>query len=59
VVISWPTSATDWSLQTTPALGLPGGWSNVMAAPFLLNSQYLVTNAVSAPAQFFRLKQNP
>jgi hypothetical protein len=59
VVISWPTSATGWSLQTTPALGLPGGWSNVATAPFLLNSQYLVTNAVSAPAQFFRLKQNP
>jgi hypothetical protein len=59
VVITWPTSATSWSLQTAPVLGLPSNWTNVMTAPVFLNSEYIVTNAISAPAQFFRLKQNP
>ena len=59
VVISWPNSPAVWSLQTSPVLGLPGTWSNLTTAPFFLNSEYVVTNAVSAPAQFYRLKQNP
>jgi hypothetical protein len=59
IVLSWPASTTIWSLETTPTLGLPGSWSNVTTTPFLLNSQYLLTNAVSAPAQFYRLEQNP
>ena len=59
VVLSWPASTTNWLLQTTPALGLPSSWSNVTTPPFLLNSEYFITNGVIAPAQFFRLKQNP
>jgi beta-glucosidase len=59
IVVSWPTSAIDWSLQTTPVLGSSGIWSNVTITPFLLNSAYFLTNAVSAPAQFYRLEQTP
>jgi hypothetical protein len=59
VVLSWPTSATGWSLQAAPALELPGNWSNITSTPFILNSVYLLTNAVNAPAQFYRLEQNP
>ena len=57
VVLSWPNSVSGWSLQATPAL--PGTWSNLTIAPLFLNSEYIVTNAVSAPAQFYRLKQSP
>lgn len=57
VVLSWPDSVSSWSLQTTPAL--PGTWSNLTIVPLFLNSEYIVTNAVSAPAQFYRLEQNP
>jgi beta-glucosidase len=59
VVISWPALATSWSLQTAPALGSPGSWSNVTTTPFLLDSEYLLTNAANAPSQFYRLEQNP
>ena len=59
VVISWPNSVVDWSLQTAPVLGLPANWSNLTTAPFLLNSEYFLTNAINAPAQFYRLEQNP
>jgi len=60
VVLSWPVvSGNTWSLQTAPTLGLPVSWSNLTTAPFLLNSEYLLTNEVSAPAQFYRLEQGP
>jgi beta-glucosidase len=55
VVISWPSSATGWSLETEPALGLPSDWSNLTTVPSLLNSEYIVTNTVGATAQFYRL----
>jgi hypothetical protein len=59
VVISWPTSVTSWSLETAPALGLPGDWSTLTTAPLFLNSEYIVTNAAGAAAQFYRLAQKP
>jgi hypothetical protein len=57
VVVSWLASVTSWSLQTAPALGLPGNWSTVTNVPSLLNSEYIVTNAAGAAAQFYRLAQ--
>lgn len=59
VVLSWPASVTSWSLETAPALGLPGNWSTVTNVPSRLNAEYVITNAVGAAAQFYRLAQNP
>jgi beta-glucosidase len=59
VVLSWPKSTINWSLQSAPALGLPGNWTNVTTTPMLLNSVYLLTNPANAPAQFYRLEQYP
>ena len=59
VLISWPTSATTWSLQTAPALGVPGDWNTLTATSLFLNSEYIFTNAVGAAAQFYRLVENP
>jgi hypothetical protein len=59
VVIFWPTSATSWLLETAPGLGLPSDWSTLTTAPLFLNSEYIVTNAVGAAAQFYRLAQKP
>jgi beta-glucosidase len=59
VVVFWPTSVTSWSLKTAPALGFPGDWIASTTAPLFLNSEYIVTNAVSVTAQFYRLEQNP
>jgi hypothetical protein len=55
VVLSWPSSATGWSLESAPALGLPGNWSTVTNVPSRLNSEYIVTNAIGSAAQFYRL----
>ncbi len=60
VVLSWPVvSGTSWSLLTAPALGLPGNWNTVTNVPSRLNSEYVITNAAGAAAQFYRLEQNP
>ena len=59
VVIFWPTSATNWLLETAPGLGLPSDWSTLTTAPLFLNSEYIVTNAIGAAAQFYRLAQKP
>jgi hypothetical protein len=56
VVISWPSAAaTGWSLEAAPALGLPIIWSTLTTVPSLLNSEYIVTNAIGSAAQFYRL----
>ena len=55
VVVSWPVTVNTWSLLTAPALGLPGNWSTVTNVPQLLNSEYIVTNAIGSTAQFYRL----
>jgi hypothetical protein len=59
VVLSWPNTVNSWSLQASPVLGVPGSWSNMATVPFSQNSEFIVTDTVSAPAQFYRLKQNP
>ena len=59
VVLFWPMSVTSWLLETAPALGLPGGWNPLAATPSSLNSEYIVTNAVGAAAQFYRLAPKP
>jgi beta-glucosidase len=58
-LISWPDTLGTWSLQTSPVLGVPNSWSNLTILPFLLNSEYIVTDSVSAPARFYRLEQSP
>ena len=55
VVLSWPTSTTSWSLQAEPVLEFPGNWSILTNIPSLLNSEYIVTNAITSAAQFYRL----
>ncbi len=58
VVLSWPTTATNYVLQSTPNL-LPATWSNVSPASVLVNGQNTVTNPISGAQQFYRLSQLP
>jgi len=55
-VVSWPTNGMNWTLQSTTNIALAGSWSNVAVSPVVTNGRYTVTNTVSGPALFYRLR---
>jgi hypothetical protein len=57
VQITWPASATNWTLVSASTLSVPN-WSVVTNMPVTLNDQFAVTLNAAAPEQFFRLKLN-
>lgn len=56
LVLTWPTNATGFVLQSTTNLASPV-WTTNSAAPVVLNGQNTVTNLISGTPQFFRLSQ--
>jgi subtilisin-like proprotein convertase family protein len=56
MVVSWPASATNCSLQLSP--GVSSSWSDVTNAPGLTGGRYYVTNAISGGSKFYRLIQH-
>ena len=57
VILTWPTNAVGFTLQSTTNLGLPADWSTNSSAPVVLGGQNVVTNPITGPQQFYRLKQ--
>jgi uncharacterized repeat protein (TIGR03803 family) len=57
VILTWPTNATGFALQTTTNLDSPFVWTNDIAAPVAGNMNYAVTNSISDTARFYRLSQ--
>ena len=57
LILSWPLSAANFSLQTTTNLADPNSWLTLTNVPAIVNLQSAVTNPVSGGAQFYRLKQ--
>jgi hypothetical protein len=53
--ISWPVSATGYTLQETTAL--PGGWANSSAAVIVQGSENVVEVTPTGATKFFRLLQ--
>jgi uncharacterized repeat protein (TIGR03803 family) len=56
VILTWPTNATGFALQSTTSLLSPV-WSTNSSSPVVVNGQNTVTNPVSGTQQFFRLTQ--
>src|SRR5438046_5051864 len=56
VILTWPTSATGFTLQSTTNLLSPV-WIANPPAPVVVNGQNTVTNPISVSQQFFRLSQ--
>jgi hypothetical protein len=54
VVLSWPAAATNFVLQSTTNL-TGTNWYAVSDAPFIVGSEFHVTNAMLPPQQFYRL----
>ncbi|HEY1716913.1 MAG TPA: choice-of-anchor tandem repeat GloVer-containing protein [Verrucomicrobiae bacterium] len=57
VILSWPTNATGFTLQSNTNFVSPAGWNAVSPAPVVVNGQNAVTNPISGTQQFFRLSQ--
>jgi len=57
VILSWPTNATGFTLQSTTNLVLPSMWTTVSPGPALVNGLNTVTNPFSGTQQFYRLAQ--
>jgi hypothetical protein len=57
VILRWPTNAAGFALQSTTNLVSPAIWSTVSPVPVIVNGQNAVTNPVSGPQKFYRLRQ--
>jgi hypothetical protein len=57
VVLSWPITATGYGLESTSALGTTNQWTPVTNAAGIAGFEQVVTNAVSATNEFFRLRK--
>jgi arabinan endo-1,5-alpha-L-arabinosidase len=57
VILSWPTSAVGFALESTASLNSPINWSPVNDTPVQEGDMYKVTLSVSPTMQFFRLKK--
>jgi hypothetical protein len=56
MVVSWPASATNCSLQTSATFSNP--WSDVTNSPAFSGGRYYVTNAMTGGSRFYRLIQH-
>lgn len=56
VILTWPTNATDFTLQSTTNLA-SAIWTSSSLAPIVVNGQNVVTNPITGAQQFFRLSQ--
>jgi len=55
VILTWPTNATVFTLQSTTNLVSPASWSAVSPAPVSISGQNAVTNPISGTRKFYRL----
>jgi uncharacterized repeat protein (TIGR03803 family) len=57
IILTWPASATGFTLQFATNLVSPTVWSSVSPAPVVINGQNAVTNVISGTQKFYRLSQ--
>lgn len=56
IIISWPTNYADGlSLHSSATLGAGASWNVVSPMRALVGNQWVVTNSISGPRQFYRL----
>jgi hypothetical protein len=54
MVCGWPSTPTNFVLQTTPSLDHPA-WMTATTSPPVTNNQFVVTNLIALTNQFYRL----
>jgi hypothetical protein len=56
LVLSWPSSATNYFLETSRSVGVDASWTPITTGVSLAGTNFIWTNTQAAPA-FFRLHQ--
>jgi uncharacterized repeat protein (TIGR03803 family) len=57
VILTWPTNAAGFTLQSTTNLVAPAVWSIVSPGPIVIGGQNAVVNPISGTQKFYRLSQ--
>ena len=57
IVLSWPTSAFGFQLETTTDCAATNSWSAVGKAATVTGTQNVLTNAMDAGPRFYRLRK--
>jgi hypothetical protein len=57
-ILTWPTSASGYALQSTTNLVSASSWVTHAASPVVINGQNTVTNPITGSPLYFRLKSN-
>ncbi|HWW02385.1 MAG TPA: hypothetical protein VNZ64_21990 [Candidatus Acidoferrum sp.] len=57
LILTWPTNATGFTVQSATNLVSQAAWTTVSPGPTVVNGQNTVTNPISRTQQFFRLSQ--
>ena len=55
VILTWPTNAAGFTLQSTTNLVSSALWAAVSPGPLVIDGQNTVTNLISGTQQFYRL----
>ena len=56
-VISWPTNAIGFTLQSSPGITAPWAWTDAMNSPALQDGRWTITSPTTGTAQYFRLRK--
>jgi hypothetical protein len=57
VVVTWPTNAAGFALQSKTNLVSSAVWTNASPAPVVINTNNVVTNAILTTPSFYRLSK--
>ena len=57
IILTWPTNATDFILESTTNLLLPTVWKSVSPMPVVVYTNNAVTNGMTNAQIFYRLSQ--
>jgi hypothetical protein len=58
LILSWPMSSQNFSLQTTTNLADPNSWQTLTNVPAIVNLQNTITNPIVGSQGFYRLIQS-
>ena len=55
LILTWPTNAAGFTLQSTLSLTPPTTWTDATNPTAVVGAQFTVTNSLSGSGQFYRL----